>query len=201
MDVKNERRFVRLFWGLALIVGAIQTWHHRHAMQPDGMSYIDVADAYARWDWEMAINSYWSPLYSWIISVALAILKPSAYWEFTVAHGVNYLIFLWTMGCFHFFLRALIQHHRHHSANDSQYGVFHLPDWGVCALGYAIFLWTSNTLWSISYVTPDMLMGSFVFLACGVILRIRMGFSNLSSFVGSASFLALAISRRLQCFR
>jgi hypothetical protein len=200
MVIRCERKVALLSWGLALFIEAIQAWNSRYVMQPDGMSYVDVADAYLRGDWDMAINAYWSPLYSWMLSLAFLLLRPSAFWEFAVVHGVNYLIFIWTMGCFHFLLGNLIQYRRQLSAQDVQAAVFHLPDWSIWAVGYAIFLWAVNTLWPISFVSPDMLMGSFVFLACAVILRIRMGYSHLQCFVALGAILGLGYLAKAAMF-
>ena len=32
----------------------------------DCISYMDIATFYRNGDWPMALNSYWSPLYSWL---------------------------------------------------------------------------------------------------------------------------------------
>ena len=56
----------------------------RHYVNPDGLSYIDMGEAYIRGDWDMAINTYWSPLYAWLIGITLFIIKPSPYWEASV---------------------------------------------------------------------------------------------------------------------
>lgn len=37
----------------------------------DEISYIDIAQAYAAGNWGTAINGYWSPLYSWLITPLL----------------------------------------------------------------------------------------------------------------------------------
>ena len=34
-------------------------------MISDGVSYLDIGDAYFRGDWKAAVNAYWSPVYSW----------------------------------------------------------------------------------------------------------------------------------------
>ncbi len=66
--------------GLQLViaaVGAYLTWKHRYAVSSDGVSYLDVADAYFRGDWKQAINGVWSPLYSWILATAMFAVKPT----------------------------------------------------------------------------------------------------------------------------
>jgi hypothetical protein len=50
-------------WGVALLVGAVQAWGGRHLVNPDGISYLDMGDAFSRVGWSAMVNGYWSPLY------------------------------------------------------------------------------------------------------------------------------------------
>src|SRR5207302_7251773 len=95
-------------WCVALTLGAADAWSTRFDANPDGISYLDIGNAYWRGDWHNAINAYWSPLYSWILGFFLKVLKPSAYWEYPVAHLVNFLIYLSALGSFEFFLGTFI---------------------------------------------------------------------------------------------
>ena len=76
-------------------------------MQADGISYLDMGDAIIRGDWKMAINGYWSPLYPWLQGLAAWAIKPTPYWQFTVVHLVNFLIYLFALACFDTLLQAL----------------------------------------------------------------------------------------------
>src|SRR5438128_10511343 len=73
----SPRRVRIFFWLLAIALGAVQAWATRFTMNPDGISYLDIGDAYWRGDWHMAINAYWSALHSWILGLFLKVLKPS----------------------------------------------------------------------------------------------------------------------------
>ena len=95
-------------WCFLTLVGLIDAVFSRYEMQSDGVSYLDMGDAMMRGDWKMAINGIWSPLYAWLQGVALRLIKPSARWEFTVVHLVNFLIYLFVLGCFDFLLRAAV---------------------------------------------------------------------------------------------
>src|SRR6266704_6885585 len=96
-------------WIVALALGAAQAWTTRFTMNPDGISYLDIGDAYWRGDWHNAINAYWSPLYSWILGFFLKVLKTTAYWEYPMVHLVNFLIYAAALGCFEFFLVTVIR--------------------------------------------------------------------------------------------
>src|SRR5271157_1365809 len=95
-------------WCFLTLAGLIDTVYSRRVMQSDGISYLDMGDALVRGDWKIGINAYWSPLYPWLQGVALRLLKPSAYSQFTVVHFVNFLIYLFALWCFDFLLRAAV---------------------------------------------------------------------------------------------
>jgi hypothetical protein len=179
----RERRLILIFWLIAVILGAFFAWDGRHAMDPDGISYLDMGEAYLGGDWKMAVNSHWSPLYSWLLGLAMVVLKPSPYWEFSVAHLVNFGIYLLTLGSFHFFLLELLRYNRSQRANFSGNGGVALPDWAWIALGYTLFIWTTLNLITISLVTPDMLVAAFVYLSSAMLLRIRTGSASWQIFI------------------
>ncbi len=47
--------------GLSILPG------YRFQMNPDGVSYLTIAQQYQRGHWLDAVNAYWSPLYSWLL--------------------------------------------------------------------------------------------------------------------------------------
>ena len=96
-----------LGWCIALAFGLAQALASRHTMQADGISYLDMGDAIIRGDWKMAINAYWSPLYPWLQGLAAWAIKPAPYWQFTLVHLVNFLIYLFALACFDTLLQAL----------------------------------------------------------------------------------------------
>ncbi|MBA3355394.1 MAG: hypothetical protein H0U18_05530 [Pyrinomonadaceae bacterium] len=172
-----------IFWSAAVLLGLLQSWVHRHAMQSDGISYLDMGDAYLRSDWQMAINSYWSPLYSWLLGVALRVIKPSPYWEFPVAHLVNFFVYVGALFCFAFFLNEVIRHQRGEAEKVGGGEWVGLPEWAWVVAGYTLFTWSSLELITLRYVTPDLCVAAFVYLAAGLIVRIRRGVSGRLTFV------------------
>lgn len=66
-------RFTRLeravAWSILLLLGGLQALVFADRLNPDGIAYLDIASAYARGDWNAAINPYWSPALSWILAI------------------------------------------------------------------------------------------------------------------------------------
>lgn len=167
-------RWERLCWLAALALGFIQALGRRHEsadglayMGPDGISYLDIGDAYMRGDWYVAVNAMWSPFYSWLLGIWLHLFKPSPFWEFTVVRLLNFLIYAVVLFSFAYFLRALRRD------RELRVSGVALPEWSWLVFGYTIFIWTSlfmNRVWRTS---PDLLVAALIFLACGLLLRIR----------------------------
>ena len=182
----NDRKLTRLeiaFWLLAIGLGFAHVWaDHHYLMNADAMSYIDIAEAYLRKDWHTAINSYWSPLYSWLIALGLVIARPSPYWKFAVVHLVNFGMYLFALGCFCFLMREMIRHQGNQRAGLVAHRVVTLPDWALLALGYSLFIWSSLVLVTLQLESPDMLVAAFVYLATAMLLCIRRQPSSLARF-------------------
>jgi hypothetical protein len=178
----NQEKVLKIsLWSVSLILGFLQAWIHRFSMSPDGISYLDIGDAYFRGDWDKAINVHYSPLYSWMLSSGLHLLHPSIYWEFPVVHLVNFLIYTCAVASFHFFLMQTIQWNRNQPNPSSSFIVLSNSAWLI--LGYATFLWFSLVFMEIKSESPDMIAAALLFLAMGIMLRIFNGKTSLSNFL------------------
>ena len=192
---KEDRKFTRLeiaFWLFAIAIGFVHVWaDHHYLVNADAMSYVDIAESYLRGDWQKAVNSYWSPLYSWLIAAGLAIAKPSPYWKFTIVHLVNLGMYFFALGCFCFLMRELIHRRRSQRAELLARGLVALPEWALLALGYSLFIWSSVFLVTLPLESPDMLVAAFVYLATAMLLCIRREPSSWVSFLLLGVFLGL----------
>lgn len=171
------RKYRNIFWSVAALLGLLQAWEGRFAVFGDGISYLEMGEAYARGDWKMAISSYWSPIYAWLITIPLRMLKVSRYWESTVVHVTNFIIYIFVLCSFEFFLTGLI--HESHgpryptSAGNATGGqLASLPGWSLRLLGYALFVYASLSWLSPEVVSPDLCVEGIVFLVAGTMIRI-----------------------------
>ena len=162
-------------WIVALGLGAAEAWGTRFNVNPDGISYLDIGDAYWHGDWHSAINAYWSPLYSWILGFFLKVIKPSPYWEYPLVHWVNFLIYVATLACFEFFLKTFIVQRRRRGQELSNDGQMGLPEPAWWLLGYTLFVCSFLLLIGLGLVTPDMCVAAFISLGSALVLKIRAG--------------------------
>jgi hypothetical protein len=179
----------RFFRAFALLLGGLHTWAAitSHSMNADGISYLDIGDAYLRGDWITAINAVWSPLYSWILGLVMAMVKPSMAWEFPLVHVVNFAIYFGSLFSFEYFWRQA----RITQQERLTPGFVTLPDWAWWMVGYLFFIWVSLTLIEVWAVTPDMLMSALVYLASGQLLRLQRGETRTQPFLLLGAFLGL----------
>jgi hypothetical protein len=130
-------------------------------MNPDGIAYLDMGDAYLRGDWSTALRSHWSPLYAWLLGAAMRLVKPAPNAEFPLVHLVNLVIYVLALAAF-----AVLMHEVRGRG---------LPGWAVVSVGYGAFVWCALQYMPLSLVTPDLLVSALVFAICGVVLRISRG--------------------------
>ena len=165
------------FRAVVVLLSFLQAWAARFEMTVDGVSYLDIGDAYFRGDWKGAVNAYWSPFYSWLAVLPRHILHIPISWESRFVHFENFCIALLTLASFEHFLTGLL---RWPPATEPASGCVPLPRWGLRAIGYALYLYAAISWLTPALVGPDLLVEALVFLTAGVILRIRAGASTLS---------------------
>jgi hypothetical protein len=168
---------------LVLFPVALATWQAiltRDDSNPDGISYLDVARSYAGLHLGQALNSYWSPLYSWGLAVVLALTRVSSLHDAAMAHGLNLVIYAVATGCFWLFLRELSRVHV--SALRRSNAELDFDRVPLLVMGTGVFLWGTFglivsggllVLRGPGLITPDLLVVAVVLAASTVALRLR----------------------------
>jgi hypothetical protein len=193
-----ERRVVVLFWLACVVFGFLQAWASRFTIANDCISFLDEGEACLRGEWKMAINGYYFPLWGLLLAGTLRAVKPSPYWEYFVVHMAAFAVFLFSAGCFEFFLAALL---RHRSALALRRGG--QVAWGAWVwrtIAYALFLWGSLALIGADETNPDMLVAALMYLAAGILLRIREGWNGPLAFLALGAVLAAAYLTKAAMF-
>src|SRR5260370_20829017 len=155
----SKSRLKAFFQITAIALGSAETIAARHSIRPDSRSYLEIARAYLRHDWAMAVNAYWSPLYSWLAAIVLGVTHPSWRWEYPTIHAMNFMIYLAAIPAFEFFWSG-IQH--------SQSRMRKLLLW---ALRYSLFILL--TIGYLSIAGPDLCVTTMVYLIAGLLVRIK----------------------------
>ncbi len=155
---------------VCILLAVIETWSQRNFLNEDGVSYLDMSDWLVHHNWHLLLNGIWSPLYPSLLGICTWLAHPLARWEIPLVHGINLLIFVVTMASFEFLLHGVISlFRREDSANL-------LPVWVWQILGYSFFIWASvGMIWAPWMIAPDMCVAAFVYLNCGLVLRLNSG--------------------------
>lgn len=162
-------------WSIVGLFGGIQAIAGRFYVNPDGVSYINLSDAYARGDWSAAVNGYWSPLYPWLIGQVRRLHDWSPYWESSVVHALNFAVYLISFACFRFTLRELGEFQREKNrAYPDRYVLDFSTGWEF-AFAFGLFLWSGLILIGNAMVTPDMCVAAEAYLIAGMMIRVRRG--------------------------
>lgn len=208
------------FWCLAIALGLLQLWAHRNDVNPDGISYIEMAEAARRSGWHALVNAYWSPLYPALLSIAFRIFHPAIYWEFTVLHVVNFALYLAELFCFEIFVKELLaarrienvwrlqspsasekeQHVAPEQSSERSEQAPPLPEEILWIWGYLLFLWASQFWLSLAMTNPDILVAGLVFVATALLLRIYRGEGNWLLFAGLGAVLGLGYFAKAAMF-
>ncbi|MGE5644851.1 MAG: hypothetical protein ACM336_03560 [Acidobacteriota bacterium] len=140
----------------------------------DGISYLEIAEAYRKGLWHEAINCYWSPLYSWVIAAWTILTQPFGWSEFESLRTLNSTIFLASFAAFLFFTRELSLLLR------CPNGFFYRT---VTCL---TFLWGSIGLIGVWRPLPDLLVTALIYTGAGLLLRLRRtGSLRLAALLGA----------------
>ncbi len=156
-----RRHFLR-----ALCIGfaALASWHHRFLLDPDGICYVDIAKFYLRGDWHSALNSYWSPLFSWLIAAAFGVFEPSMYYEIPLVHAVILLAFVAGVVAWEWLIREW-ERWQGPPAHPAL----------IEAAGYATLFWAGKHLQTLVLTTPDVLLIPIFLAATAILVRVRSG--------------------------
>jgi hypothetical protein len=180
-STQQRRRISGLFLVLTVGFGLAQDWACRYEMDPDGMDYLDIAREVAAGHWRAVANGYWGTLNS-VLLAPLFRLHLSPERELLLAHLEGILILLLAFFAFRFFLHSVLDTISASRNAEEEVELRPLPEWSLCVLGYSLFLWSSLIIVGAAIIGCDLLVTAFVYLAAGLLLRLRRE-SGLLSFV------------------
>lgn len=184
-------RKTRVFlWFVAVATGLWQAWANRFYIEPDGVNYLDIANAYLRHDWRNAINAHWSPLWSWLLGLTLWLIRPSLFWESTLVHVVNFVVYLLVLLSFTLFLNELMTLCSEETDRNLEYEGLTTFAWlvlGYVAVTYVVLVMIGGRL-----DTPDMCVAALFLVATAMLIRMRRGGNNWRLYAAMGAILGVA---------
>lgn len=174
-----------VFWcAIAAALGGILAWRYRSFMNPDGISYLDIARNALRDGPTALVNPHWSPLYPALIALCERVHRPAPFGEFAYVHALNAIIYTAAAISFAYFLRELIRFRSSTGRSPKAKALF-------TAFSFALFFRFMNTDVTAFVVTPDLLVAATAFLAAGLFFRILKGQAGLRVYAGLGAVFAV----------
>lgn len=176
---------VAFWWIVSLLWTATYIWSSDHIINPDGISYLDMASEVVNGRPGNLINGYWSPLYPSLLGAALLIVRPLPAYELSVVRAVNLGLYALLLLSFTFFLRSWFGSRcvRPSAGLTSS----HLS-LGFCFL---LLLWVTTEYTPVTLVTPDLCVAAVAFAAAGLCVRVSRGESGPTGFIALGVVLGL----------
>lgn len=173
-NLNNKKIRMQCFL-LAIVFGLFHIFLVNFSMtsdSPDGISYLDIADAYLNLNWNSVINALWSPLYPLFIAITFFIFKPDYTNELSILHLTNFMVFILALFCFDYFMKELLQFHKNKTKKLSD-DFSLIPEWAIIFFGYSLFIFSSIHIIALRGAGPDTLVSAIVYLASGVLLHLN----------------------------
>ena len=186
------------FWCVVVVLGLLRAWAHRNDVAPDSISYIEIGWATARCGLHQIVNGHWSPLYPFLLSLVFRYFHPAAQREFAAAHLLNFAVYVASFASFQLFLKELILLRQ--TAGVSQLKSSPVSPRTFWIWGNVFFLWASYFWLGPAWVTPDLCVAVFVYLATALLFRIRRGRGNWLVFVAFGATLGLGYLAKTAMF-
>ena len=162
---------------VGLAIGLLSAWHGGVlSVGDDGVSYLDLSDAWRNHDWLTAANGCWSPAYPVLLAAVLSVSRLSAFWEPVVIRGLNVLLYIGAMFSFAFFWREQTRSMERRAAAMGAENILPRRSWFL--LGFALFLFFAVQFIGVNLVSPDLALFASVLLVGGIMVRIKDGSLN-----------------------
>src|SRR6266566_3664477 len=147
---------------IAFAIG--QTWVSRTFIDPDGTAYADIAKAWLRIDWHNALNSYWSPLYSWLLAVGYAFFGQGIRVQAYLPHIISLAAFFAILAAWEWLMREWERWQgppMHRNLMD--------------LVSYLTIAWVGLQLNGIAFTSADIILTAILIAIAALLLRIRRG--------------------------
>jgi hypothetical protein len=180
MATSRHKKVEIALWSVALAAGLLKVWSHRFEIPAsDCLSYLDIARAYQRHDWQTAINAFWSPLYSWLLWLTFWLIDATWYWESTLVHLLNFVLYVAALASFRFFLRELTSIGRASTFGQAPTAIDGLSPWVWQILSLAICTDALLRMPHLDRAAPDIAVAAIFLLATALLARLSRGRNGL----------------------
>jgi len=161
-------RWNRIGLAGAAAVGALDAWFYRNwDANPDGVSYLDMARAFATDGIGALINGYWSPLYPGLLGVAMKFTGADPATNYLTARAVGFVVYMLAALAWFRLVRVTLA-----ETEWPQGTVRHAPAVAI-AIAWALFFMLVSQATGLHLMTPDIGVAAVVFVAVGELIALH----------------------------
>ena len=177
---------------IAFAQALIHGWQNRYDIWSDGLSYLDMADAFSKGDLRTAVNGTWSPLYPFLVGTVMAVFRTSRAMEGPAVQVLNLVILALAVAAFVHLVRELSR--LDEGSPALELAGTPISPWGsgLALIAAVVFAQTTlNEFIRNDYVSPDLTVAAAFFLATALLVRIQRGAATMGTFVALGATLGL----------
>ncbi len=151
----------RLLIAAVIGVSALDAWFYRQwNLNPDGVSYFDIARAFVEHGPAALINGYWSPLYPATIGLGMQLFSPGPDWSYPLVRAIGFIVAVIAVLAFDRLIRTVV------ASNTELQAAHDTSHWTaltfLTALWALFFLLVTQAI-GMHLATPDMGVAAIVF--------------------------------------
>jgi hypothetical protein len=177
----RDRRWFGLILMVQAALMAIAAWHNQGLLNTDAIAYLRIAEYYATGQTQLMISGYWGPLISWLMAPWLT-LGASPFTAARVVMGFSGFLFL--LGTHYLLVQLKLgagarmdevaaargprRGEKRHQLAAAEPGAGR-REGSSLLVGTAIAALT-GAVWSVTEITPDLMLAGLVALALGQML-------------------------------
>jgi len=155
----------RMVWGAAMVLcWFLEAVSMRHSLDPDGISYLDIAYSVLQGHWHSLLNAYWSPGDPLLLTAWLKLFKPRPIHEILTVRLLGWLTLVLALAIFDYFLRCFFRLRRSPIAMRGMENAA-LPTKEFYLLAYSLFFWVTTFQIPAYLDHPDILVAAAYLLA------------------------------------
>ena len=193
--IRKTRLLAFSLYGLTALALLALSWQSRTYINPDGISYLDVAREMLKGNPGAYFHPYWSPLFPALLALGIRLASPAPASVLLLAHAVIALSALAALAAFIFFIyewRCLLEP----ATNELTQTAF----FPRTLLGLGLFLFATIKFIGANILTPDILAMAVVFALAAVTCRIAAGRGRTGSAIALGLLLAIGYLTKAALF-
>lgn len=170
----------KIFFVAMLGVALLQAFaYNTAAYSTDDCAYLDQAVLFAQFDFKQAVNTYWSPLYPFLLGMMLKVFQPPLAQQLMAVKLFNVAVLALTLTSFNFFFSRFYPYQKTVGVADgdadevsAEANNATLSQTKWFTLAALLFSWTFLYVGGVQQATPDYLVSASLFFATGIAIDI-----------------------------